>query len=499
MALLLAAPSAWAHGIWGHIHVTGWAITNLPPGELRDFFNDDAVMNAALYGAAFTDSGYWPQAGAIQAPARNYGEHSHWEPFVEDFIQWIRANDPPPWTDLESRQRVAFLMGVAAHGMQDELFDSTFLYHAEEKDTRGQDNVDPASDGFLMLAGVHRWVPTPWYPTETLLELYEVLDDDRITADVIDAANDLMTLVYVNDVSGIGIATSNGNQYARDLPWTQAHNLDTNIPGSLRAEIIPTGRYLEAIWERLHGRWTEDQLIIHTWPDPPRRLLSGNSASVESWITVVAGRGIRAGTASITLEDAEGNAIPFDLRGTRWGGLTSWGRLARAVPRQDLDPGAEYRLAVGPGLDVIGVGETDPAFARSLQVDCTDEDDPRCPPLTDLFEPDITPPPVPEPEPEPEPDPTPDAGTPDAGTPDAGGQADATTPPTPPAEDAALPPGGPDAGMVADAATTADPPAASGGASQGGCTGAPQPAPPAWPLALGLVLGVVARARRLRG
>lgn len=56
---LLAPSSALSHECWGHVHVTGWAIESLPPGLLRDFFADPEVVEAALFGAAFPDSGYW--------------------------------------------------------------------------------------------------------------------------------------------------------------------------------------------------------------------------------------------------------------------------------------------------------------------------------------------------------------------------------------------------------------------------------------------------------
>ena len=89
MALtLLLAPAASAHGIHAHIHVTGWAIEALPDSELRDFFQDPEVMNAALFGAAFTDSGYWPLSGEMGEVARTYSEHTHWEPFIADVVAW---------------------------------------------------------------------------------------------------------------------------------------------------------------------------------------------------------------------------------------------------------------------------------------------------------------------------------------------------------------------------------------------------------------------------
>ncbi len=41
-----------AHGVWAHIHVTGWAVENLAPGPVRDFFRSDPeILNAALFGS----------------------------------------------------------------------------------------------------------------------------------------------------------------------------------------------------------------------------------------------------------------------------------------------------------------------------------------------------------------------------------------------------------------------------------------------------------------
>jgi hypothetical protein len=88
LSLLTLTVPASAHGIHGHIHVTGWAIENLPAGELRDFFMEPEVMNAALFGAAFTDSGYWPLAAEMEPIARAYSEHTHWEPFIADVVAW---------------------------------------------------------------------------------------------------------------------------------------------------------------------------------------------------------------------------------------------------------------------------------------------------------------------------------------------------------------------------------------------------------------------------
>ena len=400
-----------AHGIWGHVHVTGWAIENLPAGELRDFFADPEVMNAALFGAAFTDTGYGPKT-SIEAQARAYSEHTHWEPFIQDFILWIRENDPPPWTDLESRKRVAFLMGCAAHGMQDEIFDSLFLYQVQEHDNGSQESADPGTDGFLALEGHLRLFPEEYIPMETVLELYEVLDQE-VTEAVIREAVDLVKGVYVNEQTGPIVARALGETYGPELPWTKAHYLDPEIPGSLRAEINPTLHYLEAIWERLHDRFEPDDALIHTYPAPPRRLLGTNASSPDSWVTTIYGAGVHNDSAAATWTEhteptsADGPPVPFERQGTRWG--ATWTRLHRFVPTTALTSGAWYTLSLAPGVELIGGGETTAPLELIFQAPCAAPDPAVCPDLGPIPVPAIdgsAPPPPPEPEPEPEPEPS---------------------------------------------------------------------------------------------
>ena len=374
-ALLALAPVAHGHGIWGHIHVTGWAIENLPDGELRDFFAHPDVRNAAHFGAAFTDSGYWPQANSDRA--RVYGEHTHWEPFVERFIDWIIANDPPPFTTLESRQRVAFLMGCAAHGLQDEIFDSLFLDHIHEHDGAGQDEADPATDGFLVQDELTRFLPTVWMPMDALLEIYDELDAD-IDEQVIRAGVTVMMTLYVSNI-GLGIARGMGELHADAIPWTRAWYMDPDIPGSLRAEILPTMHYLEAIWERLHGRWSEEDLVVFAYPHTPRRLLSGDPASAGSVVSMIFGRGVHAPSMAGGLADDDGVEVDTVIRSNRWGGEGLYTRVMRVVPQAALEPGGWYDAWLDGGATVIGHGEAAVGHTHRFQVRCATDDDPACP------------------------------------------------------------------------------------------------------------------------
>lgn len=368
----LAAQPAHAHGLWGHVHVTGWAVENLPPGELRSFLLDEPeVFNALLFGAVFADTGY-----ALDDPAaRAYSEHAHWEPFVEDFATWVRANDPPPWNDLASRKRVAFLLGCASHGLQDALFDSLFLHQVESHDGVGQDETDPGTDGFLALDGHLRFTPEREIPLETVLELFEALPED-VTEQVIDDAVSLVTAVYINDTVGPLVAAQLGLQALEVMPWGYAHYLDPDVPGSLRAEILPTAAYQQALWDRLHGRPVVDPTAV--FPEPERRLRSGEVGAPDSWVTVGFGQGVAVGSVDLVLEDDAGGRVGASVVGNRWGSDPS--RVVRLQPTEPLVPGAFYTARLAAGAEGID-GTALAAWHHTFQVACAADDDPACPPL----------------------------------------------------------------------------------------------------------------------
>jgi uncharacterized protein (TIGR03382 family) len=382
--LLLAAAlprAADAHGIWGHVHVTGWAVENMPDDDLRAFLLEPEVFNALLFGAVFTDTGYARDSEASRA----YSEHTHWEPFIEDYVQLIVDNDPPPWDSLESRKRVAFLLGCASHGLQDSIFDSLFLYQVDEHDGLGQEEADPGTDGFLVLDGHIRFVPEKDIPMETVLELYEVLDVG-VTQEVIDDAVDLTVAAYVNDSLGLAIAANMGETYGPDMPWTRAHYLDTEIPGSLRAEILPTLRYQQAIWDRLHQQLDPQDVTLGSYPDVPRRLLSPDATTPDSWVSLMFGAGVAYADGIVELTDAQGAAVPFTQANTRWG--ADYTRIVRLQPTEDLEPGAWYTAQLASGALLIDGQQTTAPYSVTFQVACATPDDPACPEV-EVIEPSI--------------------------------------------------------------------------------------------------------------
>lgn len=378
LALLLPLPAS-AHGLWGHIHVTGWAVENMPDDELREFLLDPEVFNALVFGAAFTDTGYSRDVEGSRA----YSEHTHWEPFIEDYVEWMRVNDPPPWTTSESKRRVGFLLGCASHGLQDEIFDSLFLHHAEENDGVGQDETDPSTDGFLALDGRLRFFPIQDIPMELLLQLYADVDP-AITEDVIQGSVDLVMNFYINEELGVAVAEEIGGQYEDEVPWIRAHYLDADLPGSLRSEIYPTVAYQQLLWERLHARFEPDQALAYAFPESPRRLMGADASSATSWVTLVLGVGVRYEDDLVSLADADGNEVPFTVANSQWG--PEFTRIVRLEPTEDLDPGGWYTATLRAGVETIDGQTSAEPWELTFQVECAEGDTADCPELTDVPE-----------------------------------------------------------------------------------------------------------------
>ena len=336
---LLCGITAQAHGIWGHIHVTGWAMEYTEHPDLQELFSDPDMRNAALFGAAFTDSGYFPFSESTSQYSRIYSEYTHWEPFVHDYIQWMKLNDPPPFTSPESKKRVAFLLGTASHGLQDEIFDSLFLHRAQEEDGEGQDSLDPACDGFLARDGELRFFPSEDIPFAPLLDIYSQLDPN-ISAEVIEDSVELMVGLYVNEDSGQSTAQSLADLYGENLIWTAQNYLNPDIPGSIQSEIIPTAKYMEAIWKRLHDELTPEEFIIATYPAQGRVLNTIDHTSSGSWVTAIFGTGIDIEQIETSLRSEMGASISSVHTGTQWG--ASWTRLLRIQPQEPLQRNHTY-------------------------------------------------------------------------------------------------------------------------------------------------------------
>jgi len=110
LAALGAAGTASATGMQGHIYMAQCAAEQVTDPRLRALF--DAHENDLSNGAFFPDSGY-------TADDHDQGEIPHWEQYVQGYVEILRSRYDKPFEDPEGAAHVAFLMGLAAHGITD--------------------------------------------------------------------------------------------------------------------------------------------------------------------------------------------------------------------------------------------------------------------------------------------------------------------------------------------------------------------------------------------
>lgn len=231
-----------------------------------------ANRDAFRAGAHYPDAGYWARDAGV--PGGDFGEVSHWERFINAYVAHVRSK---PECALLADPRgpcaplIAHLMGAAAHGMGDEVWDWLFeplvTDHGEVPDppvfSEGElGNYPPGSlitsieYAMDMVAIVDHamWadVPTSVPPTADLVTVYKSMERDDITEEGILAAHALQTSILVAERVG---AALDSNRIREQMPWSSAHYY-TESGGVLWAARAISG-YLDALWRKL------------TQPSPP--------------------------------------------------------------------------------------------------------------------------------------------------------------------------------------------------------------------------------------
>ena len=324
----------YACGVNAHLWISDTAICRLPDGShLKEIFQSQKRVDLTRLGSSFPDSGY--------AINHRYGEVAHWSPFIESYIQAFRRRYPSfeQW-DESALDEATFILGVASHGFEDELFDSLFLRQVEENDQQGQDRLDPALDFFLIYDQHTELFPSFEFPAEIATEGLNDLGIDVSQEDLVTG---------VRRLHAFALSLSQSPQtlegfVERDrplLPWTHQFYLDEGVVGSLVHEAFWVSEQFEATWDRLKGVFNPDQVWIGTTPRPDEWLSfeAVQNQRSNGWITLYFSVGVDEQSAFevIRLKDADGNEIPFDLRANRWSSGQGYSRLFQIRPRIYLD------------------------------------------------------------------------------------------------------------------------------------------------------------------
>ena len=367
--LQIATSDANACGVNSHLWITDSAICQLPVGsKIRGLFEDQRRVDLTRLGSSFPDSGY--------AIDHEYGEVAHWPPFVQAFVESFQSRhgtDETQWT-AEAFDEVAFIMGVAAHGYEDELFDTQFLRWVEQEDGAGQNIIDPAIDLLLIHEGHTELLPELYFPVEA----------------TVDALRRTGVAVEVSDVeSGLGrvhqfalgltrASDALASLVERDaplIPWATRHYLNREVTGSLAHEPLKVAALLEAIYERLAHRPVSETVLSHIEPMAPHAL---DRTSIERrdesrWISLYFHTAVQTEAVlhSLRLLGETGSELSYEARSTRWGG-GGYTRIIQLSPYQ-LNDESTITVEIGGGIPLFNGEITSETIRYTIEI-CDDDD-----------------------------------------------------------------------------------------------------------------------------
>lgn len=335
---------AQANGNFSHIWVATDALNYLEDGELKALMARPEAWNIIRNGAMFPDGGY--------AVSDGYGEISHWEPFHLTYMEWIRGNFQPPWSE-EASQHIAFLMGMAAHGLTDQIYDGMYLQRHQFYDEHGSGatmiGVDGATDAcFAITQGIME-LPEPWVPAAVLAPLYAEVAGHNVAAETIELGQSLVVVA----VMAANDAVSNPSaieEYMTLYPWACGHQDDPTVPGSPPTTGRAVAMHWQALWARLHGDVASDKPVSGTYFSGGTPYDQPTEASTpESWVSFVMPFGLNTGTVNdetVVVTDAAGQVYPASLH-VYYG---SGSHVVNVKPQEDWPLDTEFSVTISPPL-----------------------------------------------------------------------------------------------------------------------------------------------------
>jgi hypothetical protein len=233
----------------------------------------DAHRGQVEGGAQYPDSGY--MNNVLNVPGGDYGEEAHWQRFHDAYAEQIMSrNDCGDLTDPDGpcAPEIAHLMGMAAHGLGDQVWDWLFEPYAPQ---HGEEFLPPELSAFIGPGGI-----------EFQMDMIAIARHARWTAPdtpALPSVTDLhaaFTAVGRPDITEFGLTTGKTNmgslrniegiltpQYADQveaaMPWTSANFL--TAPGGVEFGAAAIAALYENLWGKLLGDQPPTEVSI-TYP-----------------------------------------------------------------------------------------------------------------------------------------------------------------------------------------------------------------------------------------
>lgn len=248
-ALYLAwvAP-VWAGGMSMHMFQSDKAYAQITEPELKSLLT--TYRDAWISGTQYPDAGYSP--GFFGKPSHVWGEASHWAPFIMQYLALVKEQCQGRYlSDPECGKLTAHLLGAAAHGMQDQVFDALFVPKVNETDHKGQETTDPGLDMVLLMEHNRKaFIPKQWYaPERELEEVYRRMGFSPEQANQAQIRNTSVISAAGNKAERIAAPLLYWH-YKSMMPWGSRNYM--RYPGGVEFGGKVTANLWRTLWRRLN-------------------------------------------------------------------------------------------------------------------------------------------------------------------------------------------------------------------------------------------------------
>lgn len=326
--LSLGLSSAWGAGNTLHIMMSERAIGYVQSADLRNLLN--ANKSQWVMGTALPDGGY--------ANGDPYAETAHWPPFHQAYFDQVKSRCGAS-TAGSCGALIAHFMGMAAHGIEDEVYDLLFLDRSNWLEGAGGDGLsskDYIVDVYALWDNDRSsFIPSAVSPLDDVYAAFQRMGATNVSRDSISKGEDTMIAAAIGERASYWatyLATKDS------YPWMRRYYMQA--PGAVDYTAKTVAKLWDYYWARLRDQNPPANLTAFV---PQDAALELNPSDSWSRFTVIADRPIKGDTAT------NNNFYVVDQNGNRISGYTSTrsdSYVMRFMPSQALSPGAKYTAVV---------------------------------------------------------------------------------------------------------------------------------------------------------
>ncbi|MGB0639562.1 MAG: hypothetical protein ACPGTU_09520, partial [Myxococcota bacterium] len=188
---------------------------------------------------------------------------------------------------------ISFYMGLASHGMADQVFDSMYMersrvYDADFGWSDGSASLDTSQDIVFANLTYAQEPPEPLLP-EILPTLFGNMGVE-VDMETLQTGQEWLD-VAVLGVAGMSEVSSLVEMHTASFPWGCSHLLDENMPGAPPFEARMVARYWDSLWDDLKDN-QRDLEVIGWWPPNGTMGHPQAAGDVESRLSLIFNRGL---------------------------------------------------------------------------------------------------------------------------------------------------------------------------------------------------------------